>query len=345
MSEEIITFTKANSDSLEAEKKGKLFLVSTPIGNPDDITRRATKVLGICDLVVCEEIKEGAALLHRLGLRKEIELLNEQNEIINAPKYIELVKEGKNIGVISDGGTPLLADPGSELMRLALLSNIDIEVVPGASSFLVALVRSGFSLDEFLFAGFLPLDRLQRSNKARQLLAEQRTVALLETPYRLRSILDLFAQLDPSRQAYLGMNLTIHYESHHYGTFEELAQKFKDSKAKGEFVLVWQGATKSQDLGVGERIEREYKRKSGNLANDYRYLEGRGRKPYSRSDDRGGRSGRFKKDGTVRQNRGKDSVKPRVKKKGDVDGYRGYGLTIKKKKRDGNNNDRNEKKD
>jgi 16S rRNA (cytidine1402-2'-O)-methyltransferase len=273
-SKHIEQFDEQPEPSLRAEG-GKLFVVSTPIGNPDDITRRAVKVLGICDLVVCEERKEGAGLLHRLGLKKNIDLLNEQNEIEKAPEILSLLQAGKKIGLISDGGTPLLADPGNELMRLALLNNIDIEVVPGVTSIIPALVRSGFSLDRFLFAGFLPRDRSDRERKIAELAKEKHTVAMLETPYRLRPVLDAFAKIMPDRKAYIGMNITLHFETHYYGTFSELWDKFKESKAKGEFVIVFQGDTGGKpDSGVGERIERAYKQRSGNLADQYRHLEG-----------------------------------------------------------------------
>lgn len=261
-----------------AEKRGKLYIVSTPIGNPDDITRRAIKVLGVCDLVVCEERKEGAALLHRLGLSKELDQLNEQNEIEKAPEILSLIQEGKKIGLISDGGTPLLADPGNELLRIALASKVDIEVVPGATSIMPALIRSGFSLDSFVFAGFLPRDRKEREKKIKTLSEEKRTTVLLETPYRLRPVLDAFARIMPQRRAYLGMNLTMHFESHHYGTFSQIWDKFKESKAKGAFVIVFEGDSAGAKSGVGERIERAYKQRSGNLADEYRHLEGQEKK-------------------------------------------------------------------
>jgi|GEM_PF-499117 len=260
--------------SLPLEKRGKLYIVSTPIGNPDDITRRAAKVLSVCDLIVCEERKDGAALLHRLGLKKDIDMLNEQNEIEKAPEILSLIQDGKKIGLISDGGTPLLADPGSELMRIALASKVDIEVVPGVTSLMAALVRSGFSLDSFVFGGFLPREKTSRLKKISELSHEHRTVAILETPYRLRPVLEAFAKEMPDRKAYLGMNLTMHFESHHYGTFSQIWDKFKDSKAKGEFVIVFEGNTSTGNKSVGERIERAYRQKSGNLADQYRHLEG-----------------------------------------------------------------------
>ncbi len=221
--------------------QGKLYLVSTPIGNKDDITLRAINTIKRCDIVVCEEIKMGALTLKNLNLSKEMISLNENNESEMTSEIINLLRNGQKIALISDAGTPIFADPGLYLVRQAISNNIDIEVVPGVSSIMTAIIRSGFELYEFLYAGFLPRKNEERDRKLQKLARERRTVVVFETPYRLNSLLEALARILPNRKAYIGMNLTMVYESHHYGTFSELFKKFENSKTKSEFIIVMEG--------------------------------------------------------------------------------------------------------
>ncbi|MBS3999142.1 MAG: 16S rRNA (cytidine(1402)-2'-O)-methyltransferase [Desulfobulbaceae bacterium] len=223
------------------EKRGKLILVSTPIGNKDDFTIRAIEALKMSDFVICEELKMGANILRQINLTKEFYTLNEHNEQENASELIEIIKTGKTAALISDAGTPLFADPGRILLKLALKSDIEIEVVPGASSIMTAIVRCGFDLHEFVYAGFLSRDSDERVKKIKELSYERRTIILMDTPYRLLSLLEDLNKVMPERSAYLGMNLTMHYETHHYGTFSELYNKLKDEKIKSEFVICFEG--------------------------------------------------------------------------------------------------------
>jgi len=222
-------------------KKGKLFIVSTPIGNKEDITLRALGVLKICDFVICEELKEGARLLKNINLEKELVPLNEQNEIEQTFSVLERLEKGDRACLVSDCGTPLLADPGHHLLKAALKTSIEIEVVPGASSILTALVRSGFDASSFFFAGMLSRKEEERVHELTQLSHFPKTVILLETPYRLKPLLEAAARVMPDRRAYIGMNLTMMYETHHYGTFAELYEKFKDENIKAEFVICFEG--------------------------------------------------------------------------------------------------------
>jgi 16S rRNA (cytidine1402-2'-O)-methyltransferase len=222
---------------------GTLWLVSTPIGNKDDITLRALEVLKKCDVVISEEAKVAAQLLHSHSISKEIEELNEHNEDEAAGQYIELLKSGKNLALMSDCGTPLLADPGLVLVRKALKAEIPVSVVPGASSILTALVRSGFDGSQFVYGGFLNRRPEERETELRKLAGESRTVVLLETPYRLKPVLEAAAKVMPGRRAYIGCNLTMPFETHHYGTFAELWEKFEDERFKGEFAIVFEKAS------------------------------------------------------------------------------------------------------
>lgn len=242
----------SENQSNQDKKKGKLFLVSTPIGNFDDITLRAMKVLKASDIVVCEEPKVGARILHKYNLKQKMELLNEQNEFEKTFELIEMLEKGMNLALISDCGTPVFADPGLMLVRSALTKHIEIVVVPGVSSLMTAIVRSGFDLSQFLYAGFLSRDRQERLLQLKRLKNEAKTVVVFETPYRLIPLLDAARQVMPSRRAYIGCNLTMPYETHHYGTFEELYEKMKKEKFKGEFVICFEGATLDEVVGVND---------------------------------------------------------------------------------------------
>jgi 16S rRNA (cytidine1402-2'-O)-methyltransferase len=227
----------------EQKSKGTLFIVSTPIGNKKDITYRAAEILQNADIIVGEEIKETSRLLMNLTLSKPIELLNEHNEIDKIPELMDLLLQGKTLALVSDCGTPVFADPGERLVRACLEKKININVIPGVTSIMTALVRSGFSLKQFLYAGFLSRISEERENEITQLAKVRKTVVLLDTPYRLKIILEAFAKIIPERNAYIGMNLTMPSETHHYGTFQELYSKLKNEKFKAEYVLVFEGGS------------------------------------------------------------------------------------------------------
>lgn len=243
-------------DDERQKEGGTLYLVSTPIGNDDDITLRAIKILQNVDLVVCEEIKFGSRMLRKLNISKKLETLNEQNEFERTFELIELLKAGKTLALVSDCGTPVFADPGALLVKECISREIRIRVIPGVSSIMAALVRSGFNIKSFLFAGFLSRLSAERIRQFERLSEESRTVALLETPYRLRPVLEAAAMVMPKRRAYIGINLTMPYETHYYGTFSELHEKFKTQKFKGEFVICFEGASYKE---VNESRSRERK--------------------------------------------------------------------------------------
>ena len=241
-----------------SENKGKLYIVSTPIGNKDDISLRAINTIKRCDIVVCEEMKMGALTLKNLNLAKELVPLNENNESEMTMELLNLLKAGKKLAMISDAGTPIFADPGLYLLKSAISNNIDVEVVPGASSIMTAIVRSGFELYEFLYAGFLPRKNEDRDRKLAKLARERRTVVIFETPYRLHTILDACASIMPDRRVYLGMNLTMPFETHHYGTFSELVKKFENSKIKSEFVIVMEANKDWIQKPIVETTDEDY---------------------------------------------------------------------------------------
>ena len=214
-------------------------MVSTPIGNLQDISKRALSVLTEVDEVVCEEQRVGSTLMKRLGIDTPILLLNEHNEIGQTAILLKSLKQGKTLALISDAGTPVFADPGLELVRGAIRLKVSVIPVPGASSLMSALVCSGFSLNEFHYAGFLPrqagarLDRLKNLREIRTLLI------ILETPYRLNALLkDLNKIFNVNTRSVLAMNLTQENEDFFRGTLAEMQKHFSLNPFKGEFVLM-----------------------------------------------------------------------------------------------------------
>ena len=198
-----------------------------------------------------------------------MELLNEQNEQEMTIEIMKYLREGKRISLISDCGTPVFADPGKMLVKAALQTDdVEMIVVPGVTSIMTALVRSGFDIEQFLYAGFLDRDRQVRFNEIKQLRDEPRTVVLLETPYRLMPVLEAFKHLMPERNAYIGCNLTMKFETHHYGSFEELYNKFKNMRFKGEFVIVFEGNRFMKQMGyriisTSRQDKKTYPKKGG----------------------------------------------------------------------------------
>ena len=263
---------------------GVLYVVSTPIGNRDDITLRAIYVLKTVDLIVCEEFKMGKRLLYEHRLTKDVETLNEHNEAEQTPILLAALKSGKSIALISDAGTPLLADPGMNIVRRAIASGMSVQAIPGASSILTALVTSGFGLHEFVFAGFLPREPKDRIAKLQEYVREQRTLVLLETPYRLLPVLEALSQVMPERSCYVGCNLTMPHETHHYGTTKQLLDKFSISPFKGEFVICLGGRNVEQGLHHSSRSHSRFERDDRGERKPYSRDDRGERKPYSRDD-------------------------------------------------------------
>ncbi|MCS6809444.1 MAG: 16S rRNA (cytidine(1402)-2'-O)-methyltransferase, partial [Candidatus Kapabacteria bacterium] len=224
---------RATKEHKALPKHGTLFIVSTPIGNNDDISLRALKTLKTADVVVGEEGKTAARLLHDNRISKKLEELNEHNEHEQTPRLLQLLKSGKTLALVSDAGTPLLADPGAQLVRKAIEAGISVRAVPGVTSIMAALTTSGLPMDSFVFAGFLSREPAERLQELKRLAQEPRTVVVLETPYRLVPLLEAARQIIPQRRAYLGCNLTMESETHHYGTVSELYTKFVVSRFKG----------------------------------------------------------------------------------------------------------------
>ncbi|MBI3582763.1 MAG: 16S rRNA (cytidine(1402)-2'-O)-methyltransferase [Nitrospinae bacterium] len=217
---------------------GILYIVSTPIGNYDDITLRALNILKIVDEVICEEFKEGRRLLNQYGIDKSLRRLSEHNEKKDTPQIIKEIKEGKNFALITDCGTPVFADTGNYLIKEAISTNIKLVPVPGASSIMSALVTAGIPIDKFSYYGFLsPKSDIRK----KELLSIKREmpVILMDTPYRLLTLLkDIIDMLGRETYIILCMDLTTDTEEILRGRIDEVLEKIKDREKKREFVLI-----------------------------------------------------------------------------------------------------------
>lgn len=219
-----------------------LYIVSTPIGNPDDITYRALRILREANAVICEELRQGARLLRSYQIEKTLVDLNEHTERERVPELLERLQRGETLALISDHGTPLLADPGSRLVERAIGAGIPVSAVPGASSVLDALVVSGMPLDQFFFAGMLPVKREARQRALQRLKEQASTWVLLDAPYRLAALLsDLHAAIGGERRMVVACNLTTPDEQIVRGTIGQVAAHFQAHPFKGEYVLVIAG--------------------------------------------------------------------------------------------------------
>jgi len=223
---------------------GILFLVATPIGNEDDLTFRALKTLKSVDVVVYEERREGERLLARLGITPAIvEQLNEHNEERGAGLIVQYLREGKNVALVSDAGTPVLADPGHLLVEKAIAHAITVVPLPGASSILPALTASGFATHHFLYYGFLSPKTEHRLEELRLVRNEERTMIFMDTPYRLVQLLrDMTEVFGPDRRVCVAFNITMKDEKFYRDAVGTLLKHFAGLDVKGEFVVVAEGA-------------------------------------------------------------------------------------------------------
>lgn len=215
-----------------------LYLVSTPIGNLEDITLRALRILREVRWVACEDTRHTAVLLHHHGIQARLTSYHEHNERVRAPELVAALERGESGALITDAGTPLVSDPGFRLVADCIARGIRIVPLPGASAVLAALAASGLPCEEFLFAGFLPARRAERRRALERLRAEPRTIVLFEAPHRLAASLADAAKILGPRQASVARELTKIYEEFRRGTLADLAAHFSATAVRGEITLV-----------------------------------------------------------------------------------------------------------
>jgi 16S rRNA (cytidine1402-2'-O)-methyltransferase len=219
-------------------KIGCLYIVATPIGNYQDITLRALEVLRDADAVICEEFRQGSTLLKKLDISsKELLQLNEHNEAERAPELLQLLLSGKRLALVSDCGTPAFADPGTQLVKLAMEFQVPVVPVPGVSSLMALISVSPLSMDRFYFAGFLPRKTEERQTEMKALLRLNVPIILMDTPYRLEKLLqEVRLTFGKNRLVTLAMDLTLDSEEILHGSVTELLPRVKNRKS--EFMLI-----------------------------------------------------------------------------------------------------------
>lgn len=215
----------------------KLYIVPTPIGNLEDITLRAVRILKEVDCILAEDTRTSSVLLKHFSINTKSISHHKFNEHKTVEQITDEIVSGKTFALISDAGTPGISDPGYLLVKHCLEKNIPVETLPGATAFVPALINSGFANDEFVFVGFLPVKK-GRETKMKQLADEKRTIVLYESPYRVVKTLEQFNKYFPERKISVSRELSKKFEETIRGTSAELHQHFKTKEPKGEFVLV-----------------------------------------------------------------------------------------------------------
>lgn len=223
-----------------------LSIVSTPIGNLEDMTLRAIRTLKEADLILCEDTRETAKLLARYEIAKPTMSYHAQSKLAKAEKIIALLEEGKHLALVSDAGTPTISDPGCllvEQVRKHFGERVTIVPIPGASAVLAALAVSGFPSSEFLFLGFLP-HKKGRETLFKEIALSKRTVVFYESPHRIaKALASLAEHLDPERRMMVSREITKIHEEHVRGTLAEVVAHFAahPDRIRGEFVVVVEG--------------------------------------------------------------------------------------------------------
>lgn len=221
---------------------GNLYLVATPIGNLEDITFRALNVLKKVDLIAAEDTRNTLKLLNYFEIKKTLISYHRHNEEIKKDNIIEQLKEGKNIAIVSDAGTPGISDPGEVLVREAIRENINIIPVPGACAAINALICSGLDTTEFLFIGFLPLNRKLRNDKIEEIKNATKTIIVYEAPHKLEKTLIDLKDILENRKVVIARELTKIHEEFIRGTVDEVIEKSCD--LKGEMIILIEGREK-----------------------------------------------------------------------------------------------------
>jgi 16S rRNA (cytidine1402-2'-O)-methyltransferase len=217
---------------------GRLYLVSTPIGNLEDITLRALRILRECDLVACEDTRQTQKLLNHYEIRKRLVSYHEHNEITRASELVIELEQGAQVALVSDAGTPLVSDPGHRLLTLALRHHIPVVPVPGPSALIAALVGSGMSSEEFLFAGFLPSRSGERRAALAKYLQDHRTLIFYEAPHRVGETLRDAREILGDRPACVAREITKIHEEFLRGRLSELEEHIRQKPARGEITLL-----------------------------------------------------------------------------------------------------------
>ena len=251
---------------MENSKDGILYIVATPIGNLEDITLRAIRVLKEVDLIAAEDTRHTLKLLNHLEISKPMISYHRHNEEIKSEVLIKKLKEGQNIALVSDAGTPGICDPGEEIIKKCIEENIVIIPIPGACAMINSLICSGISTKEFIFLGFLPLNKKLRKNKLEEISNSNKTIIVYEAPHKLETTLkDLKEVLELDRNITIAREITKIHEQFVRGNIDYLIENTKD--IKGEIVIIIEG---------NKKIEESNELNDLSIENHYKYYEKQG---------------------------------------------------------------------
>ena len=245
---------------------GKLYIVATPIGNLEDITLRALRILKEVDLIAAEDTRQTLKLLNHFEIAKPLISYHRHNEEIKSDILIEKLKNGENIAIVSDAGTPGICDPGEEVIKKAIEENIEVIPIPGACAMINALIASGIDTKEFNFLGFLPLNKKLRKEKLEEIKKSEKTIIIYEAPHKMKSTLEDLKNILENRKIVLARELTKIHEEFIRKNIDELLNEIDN--LKGEMILIIEGAPRT------ENQENELNNLS--LEEHYKYYEKQG---------------------------------------------------------------------
>ena len=247
------------------EEQGKLYIVATPIGNLEDITLRAIRILKEVDLIVAEDTRHTLKLLNHLEITKPLISCHRHNEEVKTEKIVEKLQQGQNIALVSDAGTPGICDPGEIVIKKCIEEGIQVIPIPGACAMINALIASGIDTKEFIFLGFLPLNKKLRKQKLEEIEKSKKTLILYEAPHKLDETLKDLEKILEDRHIVIAREITKIHEEWIRGNISEIIEKSKD--LKGEMVLIIEG---------NEKVEIKNNFESLTLEEHYKFYERQG---------------------------------------------------------------------
>lgn len=246
-------------------EKGNLYLIATPIGNLEDITLRAINTLKEVDIIAAEDTRHSLKLLNHLNISKPLISYHRHNEDVKTKELIALLIQGKNVGLITDAGTPGISDPGEEVVKQAIENDINIIPIPGACAAINALISSGMSTKEFIFYGFLPLNKKLREEKFEDIKRQNKTIIIYEAPHRIKSTLKEINEKFGNIKIVLAKEITKIHEEFIRGNIEEIINNIQEPK--GEYIIIFEIKGKSE-----KQIEMENLNKL-TIEEQYNYYE------------------------------------------------------------------------
>ncbi len=242
---------------MQEKNIGTLYIVATPIGNLEDITLRAIKILKEVNLIAAEDTRHTLKLLNHLEISKPMISYHRHNEEVRCDNLIRELKNGKNIALVSDAGTPGICDPGEEIIKKCIEENIKIVPIPGACAMINALITSGINTKEFIFLGFLPLNKKLRKEKLEEIENTNKTIIIYEAPHKLKNTLADLEKILKNRKIVLAREITKIHEEYIRGNIKEILSKCEN--LKGEIVLIIEGTEKNKENKLNNlSIEEHY---------------------------------------------------------------------------------------